>query len=241
MPSVIASVVGFSIFGAVEGFTPIFGVLRTPQFHHPSQLLFYALLGIAAGLVARLYARGFYGAVRLTDRLPGHIMLKPAVAAVLVGLIGLALQLNDARVVDREHPTVSVGDRLDAALDALVSSSVSWLPATDARRRVAGIVGLSEVITSYRRELRKNLQLLSRVGGATTLIQQIVGASSPLANHPVATVPFPPGSVVLSIERGSQLLFPDAATVIHAGDVLSLVAPARDGRELDELMRGTHD
>jgi len=90
LPSLVASIVGFSVFGAVEGFAPIFGTLHTPQFDHPIQLVYYALLGIAAGLVGRLYARGFYATVALTKRLPGPAMLKPAAAGVLVGLVGLA-------------------------------------------------------------------------------------------------------------------------------------------------------
>jgi H+/Cl- antiporter ClcA len=90
LPSLVASIVGFSVFGAAEGFTPIFGTLRTPQFDHPVQLAYYALLGIAAGVVARLYARGFYATAELAKRLPGSAMLKPAAAGVLVGLIGLA-------------------------------------------------------------------------------------------------------------------------------------------------------
>ncbi|MEO8265402.1 MAG: chloride channel protein [Ilumatobacteraceae bacterium] len=89
-PSLIASIVGFSVFGAFQGFDPIFGTLRTPQFNHPLQLLYYALLGIAAGVVARLYARGFYGMVRLRHHFPGPEMFKPAFAGVAVGLIGLA-------------------------------------------------------------------------------------------------------------------------------------------------------
>jgi H+/Cl- antiporter ClcA len=89
-PSLVASIVGFSIFGAVQGFEPIFGTLHIPQFDHPVQLLYYALLGIAAGLIGRLYARGFYGVVRLRHRFPGPDMLKPAVAGLAVGLIGLA-------------------------------------------------------------------------------------------------------------------------------------------------------
>jgi len=88
-PSLVASVVGFSIFGAVQGFEPIFGTLQTPQFDHPVQLLYYALLGVAAGLIGRLYARGFYGMVRLRHRIPGPDSLKPAMAGLLVGLIGL--------------------------------------------------------------------------------------------------------------------------------------------------------
>jgi chloride channel protein, CIC family len=89
-PSFVASIVGFSIFGAVEGFDPIFGTLHTAQFDHPVQLIYYALLGIAAGLIARLYARGFYGVVKLRRRFPGPEMFKPAVAGVAVGLVGLA-------------------------------------------------------------------------------------------------------------------------------------------------------
>ncbi|MEX0790395.1 MAG: chloride channel protein [Actinomycetota bacterium] len=89
-PSMVASIVGFSVFGAVEGFTPIFGTLHTPQFNHPVQLVYYALLGVAAGLVGRMYARGFYATVALTKRLPGSPMFKPAVAGVMVGTIGLA-------------------------------------------------------------------------------------------------------------------------------------------------------
>lgn len=89
-PSLVASIVGFSIFGAVEGFEPIFGTLHTAQFDHPVQLFYYALLGIVAGLVGRLYARFFYGMVHLRQRLPGPDMIKPAIAGVAVGLLGLA-------------------------------------------------------------------------------------------------------------------------------------------------------
>lgn len=90
-PSLVASIIGFSIFGAAEGFVPIFGTLRTPQFDHPVQLLYYAVLGVVAGFVGRLYARGFYSTVRVTHRVPGPTMFKPAAAGVVVGLVGLAV------------------------------------------------------------------------------------------------------------------------------------------------------
>jgi CIC family chloride channel protein len=90
LPSLVASIVGFSMFGAVEGFTPIFGELDTPLFDHPIELIYFAALGIAAGLVGRLYARAFYGTVALFRRLPRAAMFKPAAAGVLVGLLGLA-------------------------------------------------------------------------------------------------------------------------------------------------------
>ena len=89
-PSLVASIVGFSVFGAVEGFDPIFGTLNSAVFDHPVQLLYYAVLGIAAGLFGRAYSRGFYGAVHLKHHLPVPDMFKPAIAGLAVGLIGLA-------------------------------------------------------------------------------------------------------------------------------------------------------
>jgi H+/Cl- antiporter ClcA/CBS domain-containing protein len=91
IPSIVASIVGFATFGAVEGFSPIFGVLQGYRFDHPVELLYYAGIGIAAGLVGRLYASSFYGTTNLAKRLPGHRMVKPAVGGLLVGLIALAV------------------------------------------------------------------------------------------------------------------------------------------------------
>jgi chloride channel protein, CIC family len=89
LPSIIASIVGFSIFGAFEGFTPIFGFLHGNNFHSPIQLLYYALLGLAAGAIGLVYIKTFYGLTRLIRHLPGSRMVKPAIAGVLVGGIGL--------------------------------------------------------------------------------------------------------------------------------------------------------
>jgi chloride channel protein, CIC family len=61
VPSFIATIVAYSIFGAVEGFSPIFGVQSSFAFSNPAQLTWYALIGLACGLVGLLYIRNFYG------------------------------------------------------------------------------------------------------------------------------------------------------------------------------------
>jgi H+/Cl- antiporter ClcA len=91
IPSLVASIVGFAVFGAVEGFDPIFGNPGGYRFSHPAELAYYALIGVAAGLLGRLYARTFYGTTHLTRRLPGSAMLKPAAGGLLVGLMALAV------------------------------------------------------------------------------------------------------------------------------------------------------
>jgi chloride channel protein, CIC family len=91
VPSFVASVVAFSVFGLFAGFAPIFGRVAGAGFEDPRQLLYYVLIGIAAGLVGRLYVGGFYGAVDRfrTMRLPREV--RPAVAGFVVGCIGLII------------------------------------------------------------------------------------------------------------------------------------------------------
>lgn len=91
VPSFVATIIAFSIFGSVIGFDPIFGAQARFGFQDPRQLAWYALIGLVCGLVGLLYVRGFYG---LTDRFHHWQVprwLKPAVGGVLVGCIGLVL------------------------------------------------------------------------------------------------------------------------------------------------------
>lgn len=88
-PSFIASVVGFSIYGAWAGWTPVFGVGGHFTFDHPANLLGYLILGICAGLVGLLYPKTLYTIRDFFAHLRMPNWLKPAVGGLLVGLIGL--------------------------------------------------------------------------------------------------------------------------------------------------------
>jgi H+/Cl- antiporter ClcA len=91
IPSLVASIVGFAVYGAAEGFDPIFGNPGGYRFSHPAELAYYAVIGVAAGLLGRLYARTFYGTVHRSRRMPGSPMIKPAIGGLLVGLMALAV------------------------------------------------------------------------------------------------------------------------------------------------------
>ena len=78
------------MFGAVYGFNPLFSV-SPYRFDDPTQLLWFAVIGVLCGGVGLLYSRSFYGVTALTKRLPGSRMIKPAVGGLFVGLIGLVV------------------------------------------------------------------------------------------------------------------------------------------------------
>jgi CIC family chloride channel protein len=91
VPGFVASIVAFSIFGAFIGFAPIFGDVASAGFTDPRQLAYYALIGLLAGIVGRLYISGFYGATRWFSRWPLPREVRPAIAGFAVGCIGLVL------------------------------------------------------------------------------------------------------------------------------------------------------
>jgi CIC family chloride channel protein len=91
IPGLIASIVGYTVFGAFFGFEPIFGAQPDIALESPIQLPYYAALGIACGLVGIVYAKSFYGISNAFHRLRFPRWVKPAIGGLAVGFIGVAL------------------------------------------------------------------------------------------------------------------------------------------------------
>ena len=93
IPSIVASVVGYSIFGYVFGYRPLFIIPNSASilgFSHPESLIVYVAVGVLAGLGGMLYVKLFYGIQTLFQRMK-YVpkMVKPAIGALIVGLIGM--------------------------------------------------------------------------------------------------------------------------------------------------------
>ncbi|OBF11974.1 chloride channel protein [Mycobacterium sp. ACS4054] len=92
LPGFITSGTAYAVLGAFLGFDPLFGYIDAEyRFERAWPLLWFVVIGLAAFAVGYLYARTFHAAVRLTRRLPGGPVLKPAIGGLLVGLLGLVI------------------------------------------------------------------------------------------------------------------------------------------------------
>ena len=86
LPSFVASIVGYVIFGAAVGYTPLFGFNASYHFTDPSHLLWFALIGVLGGLIGLLYAKGFYGISDIFGRMRLPRWVKPAIGGRHRGL-----------------------------------------------------------------------------------------------------------------------------------------------------------
>jgi CIC family chloride channel protein len=122
IPSLIASIVGYSIFGMVMGFQPIFGEQTQFGFTEPIQLIYYAILGLICGVIGILYARCFYETGHIFHRIQLPRAVKPAIGGFIVGCMGLVMP----QVLYMGYGWVQIG--MSAALLSLPLWVVLLLP-----------------------------------------------------------------------------------------------------------------
>jgi H+/Cl- antiporter ClcA/CBS domain-containing protein len=91
LPSFVASIIGYVIFGAAVGYTPLFGFNQSYHFTNPTLLIWFALIGVLGGLIGLLYAKGFYGIAEVFARIQLPRWMKPAIGGVIVGCIALLI------------------------------------------------------------------------------------------------------------------------------------------------------
>ncbi len=91
LPSFIASIVGYSVWGSFEGFGPLFGYVGNYHLTNALQLVWFGVIGILGGLIGLLYAKGFYGMSAFFSRLTIPRWVRPAIGGLIVGCIGLAI------------------------------------------------------------------------------------------------------------------------------------------------------
>lgn len=95
VPAALASTAAYCTFGAVFGWRPLFTIPHELQkaltFNDPRQLIAYTLLALMLVVLAMLYTRSFYGISHLFHRLPMRRSFKPALGALLTGMVGLGL------------------------------------------------------------------------------------------------------------------------------------------------------
>ena len=90
IPSIIASITGYSIFGYYFHYRPLFDIPILPTFSHPINLILYTIVGVLAGGLGILYVKTFYTTTSAFRRLkPVSKYFRPAIGGLGVGIIAI--------------------------------------------------------------------------------------------------------------------------------------------------------
>ena len=87
-PSLIASAVGYMVFGVATGYGPIFGII--PYSFSISQIPSFLALGIVSGLFAILYVKSMFFFENIFGKVKAPLAVRAAIGGAAVGAIGMA-------------------------------------------------------------------------------------------------------------------------------------------------------
>ncbi|MGH9064869.1 MAG: TrkA C-terminal domain-containing protein [Acidimicrobiales bacterium] len=144
-----------------------------------------------------------------------------------------------SRLADPTAPTTNAADRLDSALEALMSAGANWVPVLDEHRRVAGILSTSGVVRGYRAGLRANLRQISQVAPDTVVVDERVRPGAPVTTRPLSDLGLPPGTIVMTLQRKAELMLPRGDTVLQAGDQVGVLTHSADAGLVRDLLLGS--
>ena len=145
-----------------------------------------------------------------------------------------------ASAVDATTATVPESARLNVALESLMQAGGQWVTVTSSRR-VVGILAVGDVVTGYERALMTNAGQITEVSQNAVTFEERVGEGSPLAGVALRDAGLPPGCIVVSVQRGEQMLFATGSTVIERGDLVSALTNPTTAEAARRMVRGTDE
>lgn len=151
---------------------------------------------------------------------------------------GPSSSLTVAAAMDMTTTTVPDNEHLDVALEALMQAGGRWVTVTS-RRRVAGILSVGDAVRAYQRALTANASQIASVSQEAVTIAERVGADSPVAGVPLSSAGLPPGCIVLSVQRGGEMLLATGSTALQRGDLVSGLANPATAEAARRMIRGS--
>jgi CIC family chloride channel protein len=132
-------------------------------------------------------------------------------------------------------PAVDLQDRLDDAMLVMADADVNQIAVVDAGKTV-GILTYRDALTTYRSMIDTGLRRVDQLPATSLIMEFTVGSGSAVDGRTLREAGFPPESLVVSVAQHGRSAIPVASTVLHTGDVLTVVGKPGQAQQLRELI-----
>jgi CIC family chloride channel protein len=139
--------------------------------------------------------------------------------------------LEDAVLLEPDQP-------LDVALEKLAGDGMSWAAVAEGGRLV-GQLHVRDVMETYKANLERSVRRAKALTAGSTLFEVRLDASSPLTGRVLRDAGFPRDTLVVSITRDGETIFPRATTRLEPGDVALIMADPRGEPALRAFLEGS--
>lgn len=195
----------------------------------------------AAGIFARTRRHGL-PVVSASGELAGVLTLRDIDAANETGRENLTV----GDICTRDVVFVTPDESLSLAMQKMSQRDLGRLPVVDSGnpRKLVGILRRVDVIHAYsvamtQRTLQRHRKQAARLDSLTpprmAVNEIIVEPLSCVVGKKLSEIAFPQGSIIASIQRGSEAFVPHGETCLQAGDVLVAVAEEAAADEIGRM------
>ena len=183
------------------------------------------------------------------DGTPGVIAVAPGDKGdVFAGVItqGMLDGVPPAHLADRPVRLVIVdnaltlepNETLQDALEKLSDSSLSWAPVVDGKH-LLGRLTARNIMRVYKSTLQRSVGRARTLTDNTVMFEARVGKSSVLSDLTLREIKWPPNTLVVSVNRSGETIFPRADTKLQEGDRVMVMAEPGSEHALRTFLEGT--
>jgi Trk K+ transport system NAD-binding subunit len=132
---------------------------------------------------------------------------------------------------------VAPNETLQDALEKFSDNSVSWAPVVEGKRLV-GRLTARNIMRVYKSTLGRSVSRARALTDNTVMFEAKVGTGPVLTNMTLRQIKWPPNTLVVSINRGGETIFPRADSQLQAGDRVMVMADPSSEQALRTFLEG---
>ncbi len=129
-------------------------------------------------------------------------------------------------------------EHLDTALEKLAVEGSSWAPVVE-NGQYEGILTVKDIAKTYRDTLEQSVRRANALPGDTALFEARLGSSSLLVGRALREANLPKATLVVSITRDGETIFPRADTQLAEGDAVLILADPSMESALRSFLEGS--
>jgi hypothetical protein len=141
-------------------------------------------------------------------------------------------------VDDRAYAlTVRANAPLDQALERMADAEVAVAKVEEGGSTI-GLVSYRGALTTYRQMLQRGVRRARSLPESSLIVETRLRKTSCLVGQTLRSAAFPRSTLVASITRDGEMLFPHADTMLEAGDVVTVVTEPTQAPQVRALAEG---
>jgi chloride channel protein, CIC family len=143
---------------------------------------------------------------------------------------------EDASITDNGI-SIDASMPLDDVMEQLAESGETRAIVVDGGRQVGEITN-RDALAAYKLMLQRGVRRARAMPAASLIVEGVVRRGSPLAGQALHQASLPAGTLVVSVRRNRETIFPTATTVLQPGDLATVLTPPGNAAIVHSLLEG---